>query len=298
MPEKEFLKNILVAVDDSASSLMALETAAAIAKYTDATVNVLHVVPHALYQWGERLYSITGNVSEEILAKIEQDGERIVNGAVALFNEEGVKVNTDTLRGDDPAEGILEHSQGNCDLIVMGAHGENEKDPHALGSTTKKVMTHTQCPVLIVKAVTPAKRLLICTDGSDESIRAAKYGARLAEKAHSGVTVLHVQDQQLYKASPDISQKLGKRILSDTLSSLNWEGTKLEERLEVGVPSDVIVDVARKEGHDLIVLGKRGMGRVRRFILGSVSDDVGNKAKCSVLIVPARRELGEHTEIV
>uniref|UniRef100_A0A7C2P719 Universal stress protein n=1 Tax=candidate division WOR-3 bacterium TaxID=2052148 RepID=A0A7C2P719_UNCW3 len=59
-------------------------------------------------------------------------------------------------------------------------------------------------------------------------------------------------------------------------------------KLEIGTPADVIVEVAEKGNHDLIVMGRRGLGIAKRFLLGSVSDDVIHKAKCSVLIVPTK----------
>jgi nucleotide-binding universal stress UspA family protein len=63
---------------------------------------------------------------------------------------------------------------------------------------------------------------------------------------------------------------------------------KVGKKLEFGVPSDVIVEVAERGNYDLILLGSRGLGTVKRFLLGSVSDDVCDKAKCSVLIIPAK----------
>jgi nucleotide-binding universal stress UspA family protein len=63
---------------------------------------------------------------------------------------------------------------------------------------------------------------------------------------------------------------------------------RINKKLEFGVPSDVIVEIAEKGNYDLIIVGSRGLGKVKRFLLGSVSDDVSHKAKCSVLIVPAK----------
>ncbi|MCP8304623.1 MAG: universal stress protein [archaeon] len=68
------------------------------------------------------------------------------------------------------------------------------------------------------------------------------------------------------------------------------EGSEFDKRVEFGVTSDIIIEVAEKGNHDLIVLGSRGLGTAKRFLLGSVSDDVSHKAKCSVLIFPAKCE--------
>jgi len=63
---------------------------------------------------------------------------------------------------------------------------------------------------------------------------------------------------------------------------------KVDRRVESGVTSDRIVQATERGNHDLIVLGSRGLGTVKRFLLGSVSDDVSHKARCSVLIFPAK----------
>jgi nucleotide-binding universal stress UspA family protein len=278
----EFLKRILVPIDGSASSLMAEETAAIIAKKTKATVTVLHVTQELTPG-----YQLPSSIEDEILGHIEQEAEKTINYARALFSEEGVTVDTKMIRKRDPADSILELSK-DCDLIVMGAHGENEKDPYVLGSTTKNVIRHTTCPTLIAKKVCASSNLLVCIDGSDHSIRAFEYAVKLAEKMGSKITLLNVQERRIHDFSLKIAEELGGKILSKTLDAIGKTELKVNKKLEFGVPSDKIVEVAEKENHDLIVIGSRGLGTVDRFLLGSVSDDVSHKAKCSVLIVSAK----------
>lgn len=282
MNGKNFLGRILVPIDGSASSLMAEETTAIIAKKTGAAVTVFHVKQEL------RLgYQLPRSVQDELLGSIEQYAERIVNSARALFSEEKVKIDTETLSGDS-AESILEFSKEGYDLIVMGAHGENEKGPYALGSVTKKVIRHTICPTLIVKKVSALSNLLVCIDGSGNAIKALDYSAKLAEKMGSNITLLNVQERRLYDSSPKTAEELGEKILSKALNAVRKRKLKVGKKLEFGVPSDVIAEVAEKGKYDLIVLGSRGLGTVSRFLLGSVSDDVSHKAKCSLLLVPVK----------
>ena len=283
MGAKEFLGRILVPIDASTSSLMAEETAVLIAKKTGATVTVLHI------QQELRIgYRLPQNVQDELLGSIEQHANMIITNARALFTEEKVKVDAETFSGD-PADGILEFSKKDYDLIVMGARGENEKDAYALGSVTKKVIMHTDCPTLIVKKVSPISSLLVCVDGSENSVKALDYALKLAEKMGSKITLLNVQELRLYESSPKTAEELGDKILSKTLDAVGEKKIKVDKKLEFGVTSDSIVDVAEKGNYDLIVLGSRGLGTVKRFLLGSISDDVSHKAKCSVLIVPAKK---------
>jgi nucleotide-binding universal stress UspA family protein len=274
------MKKILVPVDGSVSSLMAEETAAIIAKKTAANVTVLHVMEELALG-----PSVPRSVREEIFGHIEQIADQIIAQAKALFTEEQIKVETQVFHGD-PAESILDFSQHDYDLTVMGACGEHEKDTCILGSVTKHVIRHTHCPTIIVKKTSLLSNLLVCTDGSAHSLQALNFGSKLAEKMGSNLTLLNVQEERLRKASPESAQKLGEKILSRTLKALGKTKVKVSNKLEYGVPSDVIVEVAEKGNHDLIVIGSRGLGATDRFLLGSVSDDVSYKAQCSVLIVP------------
>jgi nucleotide-binding universal stress UspA family protein len=282
MATKEFSR-ILVPIDGSASSIMAEETAAKIAKKTKATVTVLQVMPEL------RLgYRLPSNIQDELQGSIEQHTMAILGNARALFNEEKVKVNTETLEGD-PADNILNYSKEGSDLIVMGGRGENEKEAYALGGVTKKVVMHTHCPLLIVKKTSSISSLLVCVDASNNSMQALHYALKLAEKMGSKITLLNVQEQRLYDSSPKAAEDLGEKILSKALGAIGKKKMKVDKKLEFGAPSDRIAEVAERGNYDLIVLGSRGLGTVERFLLGSISDGVSNKAKCSVLIVPKKR---------
>jgi nucleotide-binding universal stress UspA family protein len=285
--DKEFLKRILVPVDGSASSIVAEEVAARVAKKAGATVTILHVVPRLGF-YGElnAIYDLPKNVADDIIGGMEQHGAKIIDAAQTLFNQESVPVETEMLKDNDPAETILEHSKDGFDLIAIGVHGENEKDPYTLGSITKKVIMHTRTPTLITKEVSSLSSMLVCVDGSDRSIKALEYAVKLAEKTGSNIAMLNVQEHRLHRASPKVAQELSERIFSKALDAVGKGKRKIEKKLEIGVPSDKIIETAEKGKHDLIVLGSRGLNPVKRFLLGSVSDDVSQKAKCSVLIVP------------
>ena len=100
--------------------------------------------------------------------------------------------------------------------------------------------------------------------------------------------MLNVQEHRLRSLSSKVAKELGERILSKALGTIEKGELEVDKRVEYGVTSDVIVEVAESGNHDLIVLGNRGLGGVKRFLLGSISDDVSHKAKCSVLIFPAK----------
>ena len=65
---------------------------------------------------------------------------------------------------------------------------------------------------------------------------------------------------------------------------------KLRTVLREGSPVDAIIDVADEENADVIVVGNRGMGGAKRFVLGSVPNAVSHHAPCHVLIVHTTNE--------
>jgi nucleotide-binding universal stress UspA family protein len=305
MVDKKSSGKILVPVDGSEQSLQAAETAAAIAKKTGTTVTVLHVLPPSTLYAGVEAkvniprsslalpYSDTGprygipqSVLHELTARLEQEGERIVGDAEAVFKEENVKVNSETVRGKDPAEAILQQSGKGYELIVMGAHGVHEKEPFALGSVTKNVMRHSKIPTLISKETSALSKILVCVDGSEHSMVALDYSAKLAGKIGSKITLLNVQEPLLKEVAPQVCNDLGESILTKSMNVLKKKNLAAEKRVECGVASDAIVEAADSGGNDLIVLGDKGHRSIRRFALGDVTEDVVYKAKHSVLIVP------------
>jgi nucleotide-binding universal stress UspA family protein len=180
MQEKQFFGKILVPVDDSTSSLAAEELAALIAKKFGSKVTAFHVVTHELMNPAmqdflpggdtdipsagitrgdytiptqmprqpstSRLSKIVG----EMTSAYQEEGEGILDEAVALFKERGVSADRKVLEHADPAGAIVkEAEEEKYDLIVMGrSAGEEEEKPH-LGSVAAKVVRHARIPVLV-----------------------------------------------------------------------------------------------------------------------------------------------------
>jgi nucleotide-binding universal stress UspA family protein len=216
----------------------------------------------------------------------------IVYDTRTFFKNQGVTVDTQILRGIDPAESIITFSMNDYDLIVMGARGKNEKESYAVGSVTKKVIRHSTCPILVVKTMCHLTNVLVCIDGSEHATQALKYVVSLIDKMRAKITLLNVQERQFHDFSSlahTVSEKLGETILNKALDTIDQEALTVDNRVVFGVPSDIIVEIADREKYDLIVLGNRGLGAVKRFLLGSVRDDVSLKAKGSVIIFSAKQ---------
>lgn len=136
------------------------------------------------------------------------------------------------------------------------------------------------CDVLIVRtsktdrAEPPGEyaSVLIATDGSPTADRAARVGAGFARSLGARITLAHVGEEAL-----------GRIVLRDTAERLGDAG--LPMRLETGDAGERIAGLADTEGHDLVVVGNKGMAGHLRFLAGVVPDKVSHDAPCDVLVV-------------
>jgi nucleotide-binding universal stress UspA family protein len=135
------------------------------------------------------------------------------------------------------------------------------------------------------------KRILAPIDGSEHAENALFYAVDLAEKVGASVTILTVVPEVV--ADPDWMRDYtlkmkeeGERILSDALEKAKGrQGVSVTTELREGYVAEVILEAANSGDHDIIVIGHRGLGVVRGFLLGSVSRKVVDQANIPVLIV-------------
>lgn len=143
-------------------------------------------------------------------------------------------------------------------------------------------------------------KVLLATDGSAHSVRAAQSLRKMAERDQTiEVTVFHVAplpDLTTPAAAgapvpnpllPDTyAQAQAERALSVTLAALGLPPERARGSYVIGVPAEAILAEARQGGYDLIVMGRRGLSPLKELLLGSVSQVVLHRAPCPVLIVP------------
>jgi nucleotide-binding universal stress UspA family protein len=315
MSDKESFRKILIPVDGSPSSAVAQELTASIATRFGSKVTVMNVVAHELMNVAMNDFTLGGadtdvpsagitrgdftiptqlpkqpstsrpkQMVSEITSIYREAGEHAVKNAVTLFKDEGVSVEQELVEDKDPAQTIIKEAEDeDFDLIVMGrSAGEEEKKPH-LGSVTSKVARHGKTSILIAADDRQFRKILVPVDGSRASIKAASYARLLASKIGAGLTLMHVQESTLARIRPKLSEQIGRKVLSDVAERL--KDVKPEQRLEKGDVGKVIVETADKENFGLIVIGNKGHGNVRRFLLGSVSDHVLHYANKAVMIV-------------
>ena len=142
------------------------------------------------------------------------------------------------------------------------------------------------------------KRILIATDGSDESRRAVDFGLELAEDQAARVVLVHVAPAVdvlptsgfgMTGAVPHELTDYDWSPLSDARAVAESRGIEVRTEMLRGETVDEIVAYADTIDADLIVDGSRGHGAVASALLGSVSRGVLREARRPVLIVRGTR---------
>jgi nucleotide-binding universal stress UspA family protein len=121
-------------------------------------------------------------------------------------------------------------------------------------------------------------KILVGIDGSEHSKGALIEALKVAKKFSASVKVINVYGQGMDKEA--------KKVLEEAEQYLKKE--EIEHSLESILgsnPSRALINVAKHENFDLIVVGSRGLESVASFLLGSVSRQVVSKAPCDVLVV-------------
>jgi nucleotide-binding universal stress UspA family protein len=140
------------------------------------------------------------------------------------------------------------------------------------------------------------KRILIATDGSDKSKLAAKEGIELAKALGSEVIALYVVNEivvasavrQLGADKKQVEDKLqtaGEKAVGEIGKMGQEAGVNVEPVIRMGAPANVVIDVARTENADLIVMGSHGESGVSKLLIGSVVQKVLYWATNPVLVV-------------
>ena len=142
------MKRILIATDGSASAQHAVELGVELAKHEDAAIAFVHVLPLS-YFVPTNGFGLVGGVPYELTAS----DEAVLDDAIAVADREGVRAISRLLRGDAVTEIIAYADLIGVDLIVVGSRGHGTIASTLLGSVSRGVLTHSETPVMVVRAV-------------------------------------------------------------------------------------------------------------------------------------------------
>ena len=152
------------------------------------------------------------------------------------------------------------------------------------------------------------KRILLATDGSDCAETAGRVAVDLADRSGAELDIVHAFEfvpprefagVALRLRSPSDCVKQAQRVLDEQVGRVEeMGGAVADARLLTGSPVDQILCAAEETDADLVVVGRRGLGGVKRLLMGSVSEGVVHRARCPVLVVCGDGEVWPPARVV
>jgi nucleotide-binding universal stress UspA family protein len=305
-------KTILCPIDFSETSVRALTYAAAIARWYDARLEVLHVVPvfdsglipaNPDRFVGANRYPVS---HDDIIAEIGR--------AVDAAHGSGLSLKALAQEGRAHEMIVCRAQAQPASLLVMGTHGRSGFNRLLLGSVTEKVLRTASCPVLTVPpAASPMteaqvnfKRLLCAIDYSPSALRALKYALDLGRQAGGRVTVLYALEYMDLEERPEPSRfdpcyqaivegrrhrqhriDHARESLHAQLAQEPITRCEIEEVVAIDRAYKAILRQAAEAQADVIVMGAQGTGGLELMLYGSNTQHVVRAATCPVLTVRA-----------
>jgi nucleotide-binding universal stress UspA family protein len=201
---------------------------------------------------------------------------------------------------DSPAWGIIKKvDEWQPDLVVVGTHGHSALGRFLFGSVSQKVVTEARCTIRIARGGvadnTSPVHLVIGVDGSPDADAALRTVTARVWPRGSEARMIAVLDQAMATAvqwheEGVVDAREGvQKIVETAAAQLHAAGLTVSSAVKEGDPKRVLIEEAEQWGADCLFVGARGLRRLERFLLGSVSTAVAARAHCSVEVVHPRQ---------
>lgn len=281
---------ILVAVDGTQHSDLAVALTATLAQVVSVPVAVTLLTVSKQQKATAARLSILDRAAEQLGTAVADIEKRVV-----LHHTR------------HPAEAILEAAVGH-DLVVMGKRPSTDWRALLMGPTTRQVVGHTLCPVLIAKErpavsggqAAPLRHMLLCDSGLQDPPLLNRFLKRMGYLINedTDVTVLHVMSQ--ISAAPGVAGSQLRADADELMESDAWEGAFLRQdeellaqkgitrRIKVrhGLVLDEIIEELRDEQYDLLVIGGHRTEGLPNFLLEDISRQLVAKVQRPILVIP------------
>lgn len=266
------MKNIVVATDGSEYSVNAVREAIQWAKQFSAT---LHAVCISQVSLGQLQYAA------EVVSEIDKAARQACETAKTSAEAAGVNCETIVREGEEPYIHIVEAAEKlHADAIIVGRRGRRGLMKLLMGSVTHLVIGHAPCNVFVVPRTgkLKAQRLLVATDGSPDSEKAALQAISLAKLSKGSIVICSV----VHDVTTDES---AKNNVDKIKQIANYEQVEAEALVRQGSAYQEIISAAQEYNADLIVMGTHGHTGLKKLLMGSVTERVIGMSDRSLMVV-------------
>lgn len=280
---------VVVGVDGSQPSLLAVRWAAAEAAHRRTTLHIVHA-----WSWPLPTVSLGPETGEPALGELSTQPENVLVVARRIASQAapGVPVDTTVVTGD-AASRLIEESRG-AQLTVVGDRGLGGFAGLLLGSVGHSLAAHAHSPVLVVRgADRPEAPVAIGVESPERSEPTVRRGFEEAAARGTSVLAVHCFTMPAYEApSRLLSHDEQVRLVDEAQGALvegalemarkEFPDVPVEVMLGERTPAHELVLVSRSAG--LVVVGARGGGGFAGLLLGSAPRALVHHADCPVLV--------------
>lgn len=282
---------ILVGIDGSPESLAAVRWAAGEAVLRRRPVTLMHVVSPIIVSWSiESVLSDYQGWQEDNADNVIKLARETLYAAVQGSPSPKVLVE----RRHDGVMTELTEASSAAELLVVGSRGLGQVGSAVLGSVSRNLLHHAQCPVIVVKdgvarGVGRDLHVLLGIDGSPSSEAAIGFAFDEASRRRVDLVALHAwSDVALFPflgMDWHTYEDQGHEILGERLAGWQeqYPDVTVRRRVVCDKPARWLIDESRHS--QLVVVGHRGRGGIAGMLLGSVSASVAESALAPVAVV-------------
>jgi nucleotide-binding universal stress UspA family protein len=244
---------------------------------------------------------IEADFGSDWIARAERWEEEACNRLSRYFPQWDIQLET---RWGSPAVAVLEKARNwPADLVVLGTHGRSTLVRAVLGSVSLKLVHEALCSVRVGRASKHDGpiRVLVGNDGSSSANAAVKEVCSRTWPAGTEVRVSAIHEvlaglhSERIVVGPGLYSEMNENARDRLSPAAEFSGDQLRKAglavsstVEEGDPKKCLVNEARTWNADAIFVGARGLGRMERLLLGSVSSAVVAHAPCTVEVVRDR----------
>lgn len=266
------IEKILLATDGSEFSSGAVREAIRFAQRCNSKLYVISVV-----ETNPEL-EIYG---PEVVERIEKETRNNLEEIKERADKEGISCEVISHRGENTSEFIIKEAEKiSANVIIMGRRGRSGIKRLMMGSVTALVIGGAPCNVFVVPRAGEliCEKILVATDGSVYSEKAAREAISIAKRCGSTLMAISVAEKEEYIPRAEKNVNYVKNLASS-------EGVDIETFTVTGTPYEAITTTAQVKKADLIVVGTHGRTGLQKLLMGSVAERVIALSHCAVLVV-------------
>jgi nucleotide-binding universal stress UspA family protein len=274
-------QKILIPIDFSETSLIAIEHGAFTAQLFKAELILLHVVEKHWEKFSVVAPELRIDAPGELINAIEK---RLEETAADIRSKYGVKSTCITSDGNIFSEIISVSKEQNVDLIFMGTHGTSGIVEFFVGSNTYKVVTEAVCPVISVRAYANKvgfNNIVLPIDDSTHSRQKVNHAVVMARHFAAKIHILGLADSE----DPGELKKFDIKLdqIAEYLKKCNISFSR--KTLNAGNQAKVAYEYAKSVNADLIVIMTDQDENITGRLLGTFAQQIINHSKIPVMSI-------------